>query len=164
MESICRGELRRPLHFKELLLPAILKWADWSEEDRKDNQLVFGRHPVIDQLFTNDKVCHQVKSYHISLILKFQMTQSLPAKSVFEIHYSSPKSKSFRQCPFEFCQARFTLLKDLKVCDMKWWFLQQSTHSKYPYRITPFTDVGISSPSFGILAEIPSVIHPPGKF
>jgi len=34
---------------------------------------------------------------------------------MFEVHYSSPKNKSFRQCPFEFCQARFTLLKDLKV-------------------------------------------------
>ena len=56
MESVCRGDLRRPLHCKEFLLPAILKWANWSEDDRKDNQLVFGRHPVIDQLVANDKV------------------------------------------------------------------------------------------------------------
>lgn len=56
MESICQGDLKRPLHFKELLLPALLKWADWPEEHRKDNQLVYGRHPVIDKLCLEDKV------------------------------------------------------------------------------------------------------------
>lgn len=56
MESICQGDLRRPLQFKELLLPALLKWAEWSEEYRKDNQLVFGQHPTIDKLRDKDKV------------------------------------------------------------------------------------------------------------
>lgn len=63
MESICQGDLRRPLQFKELLLPAILKWADWSEEYRKDNQLVFGHHPVIDKLCLNDKVTRKSTLY-----------------------------------------------------------------------------------------------------
>ncbi|KZS18027.1 Uncharacterized protein APZ42_015994 [Daphnia magna] len=94
MESICQGDLRRPLHLKELLLPALLKWADWSEEYRKDNHLLFGQHPTIAKLCDNDK--------------------SLSPKSIFEVHYSGPKNKGFRQCPFEFCKARFTLLKDLK--------------------------------------------------
>ena len=56
MESVCRGELRRPLHSKETLLQTILKWAEWSEEDRKNNQLVFARHPIIDQLLRLEKV------------------------------------------------------------------------------------------------------------
>ena len=56
MESICRGELRRPLHSKELLLPAILKWADWDEEHRRDNKLVFGHHPTVDRLCSSEKV------------------------------------------------------------------------------------------------------------
>ena len=56
MESICQSDLKRPLHFNDLLLPAILKWADWHEDYRKDNQLVFGHHPAIDQLCLNDKV------------------------------------------------------------------------------------------------------------
>lgn len=56
MESICQGDLRRPLHLKELLLPALLKWADWSEEYRKDNHLLFGQHPTIAKLCDNDKV------------------------------------------------------------------------------------------------------------
>ena len=34
---------------------------------------------------------------------------------MFDIHYSSTKSKTFRQFPLEFRQARLTLLKDLKV-------------------------------------------------
>ena len=66
MESICQGDLRRPLQLKELLLPAILKWADYSEEYRKDNQLVYGRHPVIDKLCLNDKVTGK-STLHIQL-------------------------------------------------------------------------------------------------
>ena len=62
MESICQGDLRRPLHFKELLLPALLKWADWCEEYRKDNQLVFGHHPAIDKLRKNDKASKTLKT------------------------------------------------------------------------------------------------------
>lgn len=46
---------------------------------------------------------------------KIPLIKNLPPKSMFEIHYSGPKNKGFRQCPFEFCQARFTILKDLKV-------------------------------------------------
>lgn len=56
MESICNGELRRPLSCKELLLPTILKWAEWPEDDRRNNQLVYGTHDVIDSLLTEEKV------------------------------------------------------------------------------------------------------------
>lgn len=56
MESICRGELRRPLNSQEVLLPTILKWTDWNEDDRRDNKLVFGHHPVIDKLSIYSKV------------------------------------------------------------------------------------------------------------
>lgn len=64
MESICHGDLRRPLHNKELLLPALLKWADWPEEYRKDNQLAFGHHPSISSL------CHSYKvGLHTFLML-----------------------------------------------------------------------------------------------
>lgn len=56
------------------------------------------------------------KSLLVSMfIFTFTPKQNIVLKSVFKVHYSSPKTKSFRQCPFEFCQARFTLLKDLKV-------------------------------------------------
>ena len=56
MESICQGNLRRPFQLKELLLPAILKWTDYPEEYRKNNQLVYGNHPAIDKLYLNDEV------------------------------------------------------------------------------------------------------------
>ena len=56
MEVICNGEMQRPLHLKEFLLPTILKWADWSEEERKDNQLVFRTHSIIQKLLDADRV------------------------------------------------------------------------------------------------------------
>ena len=40
---------------------------------------------------------------------------------MFDIHYSSTKSKTFRQFPLEFRQARLTLLKDLKVSLLLFW-------------------------------------------
>ena len=58
MEVICDGELQRPLHFKESLLPAMLKWADWSEDERKNNHLLFCSHPIIDKLLHFDRVSH----------------------------------------------------------------------------------------------------------
>jgi len=94
MEVICDEHLQRPMPLKEPLLPAILKWSDWSQEERKNNHLLFDCHPIVEKLMHFDK--------------------NVPLKSVFKVYYSNPKAKSFRQCPFEFCQARFTLLKDLK--------------------------------------------------
>lgn len=122
MESVCNGDLRRPLHPNELLLPAILKWADWCEEDRKGNQLVFGSHPAIN-LLLESKV--RFMTLHlINYLLNTSINknccyclnrQSTPLKSMFDVNYLGPKGKSFRLCPFEFCQAQFTLLKDQKV-------------------------------------------------
>ena len=60
------------MQLKELLLPAILKWADYSEEYRKDNQLVYGHHAVIDKLCFNDKVTRKCTLTLISRIIKFE--------------------------------------------------------------------------------------------
>ena len=52
MEVVCNGQLKRPLHNKDLLLPTILKWADWSEADRKNNQLIYAYQPLVEKLRT----------------------------------------------------------------------------------------------------------------
>jgi len=141
MEVICDGELQRPLHFKESLLPAMLKWADWSEDERKNNHLLFCSHPIIDKLLHFDR--------------------NVALKSVFEVYYSHPKTKSFRQCPFEFCQARFTLLKDLKVQ-----FTQSKIQFKFKFnsilscRIILCKAAGISKISSGTSAVIRNRILP----
>ena len=60
MEVICDGELQRPLSLKEPILPAILKWADWSEEERKNNHLLFGFHPMVEKLQRFDRVAWNI--------------------------------------------------------------------------------------------------------
>ena len=78
---------------------------------------------------------------------------------MFEIHYSGPKSKGFRQCPFEFCQARFTLLKDLKVSHSPIGMIVDYSFIVLllvDYRITRFTDGGILKTSFGTSAMNPN--------
>lgn len=60
MESVCQGELRRPLHSTEILLPTILKWTDWDEEDRRDNKLIFGQHPSVNRLDEEKEVFHNL--------------------------------------------------------------------------------------------------------
>lgn len=110
MESVCRGELRRPLHCQELLLPTILKWADWSEEERKNNQLVFGRHPVIDQLFRNETV-YKLKEFALimacSLFLNFRnvsgsSTQVHVRSSLFQSKEQRLPAMPFRVLPGSF--------------------------------------------------------------
>jgi hypothetical protein len=39
-EVVLSGALHRPLHAKENVMAAVMKWATWDEPDRKDNQLV----------------------------------------------------------------------------------------------------------------------------
>lgn len=56
MESICNGELQRPLSLEEFLLPTILKWADWPEDDRRNNQLVYATNNIINSLLTQQRV------------------------------------------------------------------------------------------------------------
>ena len=116
MEVICNGELKRPLQLDELLLPTILKWTDWTEEERKNNQLVYCNHDILEKLFSVSQV-RFLKYYTLEAFYAdgCMFWQAYIPRSVFEVHYASPKTKNFRQCPFEFCQARFTLLKDLKV-------------------------------------------------
>ena len=83
---------------------------------------------------------------------------------MFEVHYSSPKSKSFRQCPFEFCQARFTLLKDLKVFYLFAILNECFFKLNFKCRIIPFMDAGISRTLFGIWAVILNEILLQGNF
>ena len=117
MESICQGDLRRPLQLRELLLPTILQWTDYPEDYRKNIKFVYGNHPVIDKLFLNDKVTgkNYPRQLHRGDTKVDVYLQSVTTKSMFKIHYSSQKNKGFQQCLFGFCQTKFTLLKDSKV-------------------------------------------------
>ncbi|XP_065578613.1 uncharacterized protein LOC136039045 isoform X1 [Artemia franciscana] len=40
VESILKDNLVRPFHPNELVLPAVLRWAEWDAEDGKDNKLI----------------------------------------------------------------------------------------------------------------------------
>lgn len=68
-------------------------------------RLVFHRHRYLDS---------SCRSSFVSV-----QTLERP-RTISEVFYAGPKSKSFRLCPFEFCQARFTLLKDTKVTSRPW--------------------------------------------
>ncbi len=115
MESVCRGELRRPLHSKETLLPTILKWAEWSEEDRKNNQLVFARHPIIDQLLRLEKVYIRQKIFHnkysLSLVIflfSYRIYHQNPClKSIIPVR----KTKTFDNARSSFAKLGSPFLK-----------------------------------------------------
>ena len=76
MEVICDEHLQRPMPLKEPLLPAILKWSDWSQEERKNNHLLFDCHPIVEKLMHFDKVRRLV--LHLFLVFTiFSLSLSL---------------------------------------------------------------------------------------
>jgi hypothetical protein len=100
-EVILNGELQRPIHYGERLLNIVLRWANWPDEDRKDNYL---------ELRPKSKFVQQVE----------RSMKTLPSFTpCMELKFADRKVKSMKPFTLELDGSTLNVLKQQKQTNVK---------------------------------------------
>lgn len=101
MEVILKGDLQRPLHYKEKVLNNVLRWANWPEEDRKTNYL---------ELRPRTKFQEQIE----------RALKTLPSLTpCMELKFADKKTKSMKLFNLELNDTTINILKSEKGTNVK---------------------------------------------
>lgn len=100
-EVILNGELQRPIHYNEKLLNIVLRWANWPDDDRKDNYL---------ELRPKSKFVQQVE----------RAMKTLPSFTpCMELKFADRKIKSMKPFTLELDGSTLNVLKPQKQTNVK---------------------------------------------
>lgn len=100
-EVILNGELQRPIHYNEKVLHIVLRWANWPDEDRKDNYL---------EIRPKSKFSLQIE----------RAMKTLPSFTpCMELKFADRKTKSMKPFTLELDGSTLNVLKQQKQTNVK---------------------------------------------